>query len=78
MRPAQDHTSLAIEFVPGQVIRFRYRNWEGVVSERTARVTTLAYGSTEWHPQPQWLVQAFDMEKKAERLFALRDMVPIE
>ncbi|HXA22353.1 MAG TPA: hypothetical protein VNW90_08640 [Acetobacteraceae bacterium] len=48
------------------------------MSERTARVANLVYGSTEWHPQPQWLVQAFDMEQGAERLFALRDMVPIE
>ena len=78
MRPAQGHTCLTLEFAPGQVIRFRYRNWKGVVSERTARVTNLFYGSTEWHPQPQWLVQALDMEKSAVRLFALRDMIPIE
>jgi hypothetical protein len=78
MQPVDFHTSLAMKFVPGQVIKFRYRNWRGVVSERTARVANLVYGSTEWHPQPQWLVQAFDMEQGAERLFALRDMVPIE
>jgi predicted DNA-binding transcriptional regulator YafY len=78
MRPAPGHTPLAMHFVPGQVVRFRYRNWKGVVSERTARVTTLVYGTTEWHPQPQWLMQAFDMEKKSERTFALHDMVPIE
>ena len=78
MQPVEGQASLAMEFVAGQVIKFRYRNWKGSVSERTARVANLVYGTTEWHPQPQWLVQGFDMEKGAERLFALQDMAPFE
>jgi predicted DNA-binding transcriptional regulator YafY len=74
--PIQDQTPLAIEFASGQVIRFRYKNWQGVAAERTARVISLAYGATEWHQEPQWLLQAYDLEKNAVRLFALRDMVP--
>jgi predicted DNA-binding transcriptional regulator YafY len=64
--------------MPGQTIVFRYRNWKGDVSDRTARVISLTYGATEWHREPQWLLKAFDIEKNAERLFALRDMVPAE
>jgi len=75
--PVQDKMSLAIEFAPGQVIHFRYRNWQGVVAQRTARVIGLVYGATEWHPEAQWLLKAFDLEKGAVRLFALSDMAPV-
>jgi predicted DNA-binding transcriptional regulator YafY len=78
MLPVQNQTPLAIEFAPGQVIRFRYKNWQGVVAERTARVVSLVYGSTEWHPEPQWLLRAFDFERQDVRLFALRDMLPLK
>jgi predicted DNA-binding transcriptional regulator YafY len=73
-----DHgqSSFAVEFTPGQIIRFTYTNWQGVVAERKAQVISLVYEGTEWHPEPQWLLQAFDVEKNAVRLFALRDMVP--
>jgi hypothetical protein len=30
-----------------------------------SRVIGLVYGATEWHPEPQWLLQAFDLEKNA-------------
>ena len=71
-------SSLTVEFRPGQVIRFEYRNWQGVVATRTARVVSLSYGSTEWHPSPQWVLRAIDLEKKAMRLFALSDMKPVD
>jgi predicted DNA-binding transcriptional regulator YafY len=71
-------SAVTVEFAPGQTIHFRYRNWQGVVAERTARVICLVYGSTEWHPEPQWLLQAFDSERNAVRLFALRDMTPVD
>ena len=31
----------------------------------------LRFGSTQWHPEPQWLLQAWDVDKDAERDFAL-------
>jgi len=30
------------------------------------------WGTTEHHPEPQWLLQAFDIEKKEHRVFAMR------
>ncbi len=44
---------------------------------RTVRVIRLSYGSTEWHREPQWLLEALDVEKGAVRMFAVRDMAPI-
>jgi hypothetical protein len=33
----------------------------------------LWFGTSEWHPEEQWFLQAFDMDKREERDFALRD-----
>jgi hypothetical protein len=76
MRGQEAMPSMALQFQPGQTIRFVYRNWRGVVATRTAQIISLSYGVTEWHPEPQWLLQALDLEKNAVRLFALRDMTP--
>jgi predicted DNA-binding transcriptional regulator YafY len=35
------------------------------------------FGSTEFHPEPQWLMEAFDEEKQAIRCFAMRDIIKI-
>jgi len=43
------------------------------VSTRTITPIKPWYGSTEWHPEPQWLLTAFDHEKHANRDFALKD-----
>lgn len=71
-------SSLSAEFMPGQTMRFRYTNWQGDIATRAARVIRLTYGSNEWHKQPQWLLEAFDIEKGEVRLFALKDMLPVK
>jgi hypothetical protein len=53
---------------------FRYKNYRGEVSERTVRPIRVYHGATEWHPAPQWLLEAFDMEKDAVRAFAMADI----
>ena len=55
-------------------VRFKYRNWRGEVSERVAEPTSIWFGRTEWHPTPQWVMTATDLEKGALRHFAMRDM----
>jgi hypothetical protein len=67
-----------ITIAPGQVMKFRYKNWQGVVADRTARFEALLYTNTEWHRTPQWLVRAIDLDKGEVRLFALQDMVPLD
>lgn len=64
-----------IEPVPliGKPVKLLYRNYRGEVSNRTITPLKPWYGSTEWHPEPQWLLKAFDHEKDAERDFALAD-----
>ncbi|WKT94522.1 hypothetical protein QYR01_10485 [Brucella anthropi] len=50
-----------------------YTNYRGETSERTITPIRPWFGSTEWHPEPQWLLRAYDHNKGAERDFALKD-----
>lgn len=51
-----------------------YTNWRGERGERTIRPDRIYWGTTDWHPQPQWLLDAFDAEKGQLRTFAMKDV----
>ena len=55
-------------------LRIEYTNWRGEASVRTIVPLNIWFGSTEWHPVEQWLMRAVDIEKDAERDFALTDI----
>lgn len=57
----------------GEPVTLTYRNWRGEVAERAIIPRRVWFGSTDWHPEPQWLLTAWDVEKNAERDFALKD-----
>jgi len=57
-------------------VAFAYRNWRGEVSERHVRIIGIRFGSSEWHPEPQLLLRAFDLDKGEEREFAVNDIGP--
>lgn len=48
-----------------------YTNWKGERSVRTVTPRLFFWGSTNYHPDPQWLMTAIDEDKNAERTFAL-------
>ena len=50
-----------------------YTNWRGETALRTIIPKRVWFGSTDWHSEPQWLLSAIDVEKNAERDFALKD-----
>lgn len=54
-------------------VTLTYTNWKGETAQRTIIPRRVWWGSTEWHPEPQWLLTAFDVGKEAERDFALKD-----
>lgn len=54
-----------------------YRNYRGEVAERRLQPIRVDFGSTDRHPHPQWLLIAYDLDKKAERTFALKDFNPL-
>jgi predicted DNA-binding transcriptional regulator YafY len=55
-------------------IEILYTNYRGETARRKIVPWSLRYGSTEYHPEPQWLLEAFDLEKKAGRTFAMHDI----
>lgn len=65
---------MTIEVMPLRRLAFRYRNWRGEVADRTVTVRGLHWGSTEWHPEPGWLLEAVDDSTQEVRLFSMRDM----
>ena len=54
-------------------ITLTYTNWRGETAQRTITPKRIWWGATDWHPEPQWLLTAFDAEKQADRDFALKD-----
>lgn len=56
------------------VVEIDYTNWRGERSVRRVHVFGIVFKSTEWHPEPQYLLWAVDLSKRAERYFAMRDI----
>jgi len=54
-------------------VELTYTNWRGETAVRKIRPLHIWFGATDWHPEAQWLLRAFDVEKQAERDFALKD-----
>jgi formamidopyrimidine-DNA glycosylase len=52
----------------------RYTNYRLETSLRRVLPQRSYYGSTSWHPQKQWLLDAFDLDKGEIRTFALADI----
>lgn len=54
-----------------------YTNYRGETAVRVFKPLNLYWGSSEWHPEPQWLMDGWDEEKQQSRTFALKDMRPV-
>jgi|GEM_PF-2408058 len=52
-------------------LKINYTNWRGETAERTVMPQSIYFGSTRWHPEPQWLLRALDMNRLEDRDFAL-------
>jgi hypothetical protein len=53
-----------------RILTGTYTNWKNEVAKRSFIPSKLWFGSTDWHPEPQWLLTAWDVEKQAWRDFA--------
>lgn len=53
--------------------KLTYTNHRGETAQRIITPLFMLYGETEWHPEPQWLIHAFDHEKREVSDFALKD-----
>lgn len=59
------------------LIKFIYKNWKGKVTIREVDPVMLWFGKTEYHnsKEEQWFLKAIDVDKEAERDFALKDII---
>jgi hypothetical protein len=57
-----------------ETVRIVYTNYRSETSIRTVVPRAIEFGASEWHPEPQWLLLATDVEKQAERSFAMKDI----
>ncbi len=60
---------------PAKEVVIDYTNWRGERGPRRIVPTgRMWFGSNEWHTEPQWLMEAIDVEKGAVRTFAVNDI----
>lgn len=57
------------------VVRIKYKNYRGEVGFRDILPKKIWYGSTDWHKDEQWLLDAIDLKKDALRNFAIKDIL---
>ena len=57
-----------------KVVNILYTNYRGETAIRKIIPKKIWFGSTDWHPGEQWLLDAEDLEKKADRSFAMKDI----
>lgn len=56
---------------------FWYRNHRGAEAYRRVIPIELREGTSEYYPEKQWLLRAYDLEKEAIREFALAKMAGV-
>ena len=52
-------------------IKVKYKNWQGEVGVRTIIPEKVWYGNTDYHKEDQWLMDVWDVDKDAERTYAM-------
>lgn len=57
-----------------KIVEIDYTNYRGERGVRQIQPKKLFFGSNEWHPKEQWLLEALDLSKKADRLFAMSEI----
>lgn len=53
-------------------VKIDYTNWRNERGIRAIIPHKIYFGSNEWHPTPQYLLEAWDVEKEAFRTFSLQ------
>lgn len=79
MRTGEADGPLAfLKLEPKHVVIIDYTNWRGERAERKVIPGRFVYEATEWHPEEQWILYAFDVERNNERGFALLNIHSIK
>ncbi len=65
--------SLAMPDLTGPVL-IHYTNHRGETAYRRIQPISLLWRESEWHPEPQWILTADDLDKRDVRSFAMKDI----
>jgi hypothetical protein magn03005560 len=57
-----------------QIITMVYTNYKGKTAVRRVLPKEIFFGHTDWHSEEQWLMTAYDIDKEADRTFAMKDI----
>jgi hypothetical protein len=60
---------------PEQVVTIGYLNHRGEISIRTIIPTYFGWGKNDYHPEPTFLLDAYDLDKRAHRTFAMNNVL---
>jgi hypothetical protein len=63
-----------VERLRGESVLIFYTNHRGERTWRKILPRGIRFAATEWHPEPQWLLDATDLERGVERSFAMQDI----
>ena len=56
-------------------VKILYNNWKGETKYRNIIPKSIEFKETEWHKERQWILNALDIDKNAERAFAVKDIL---
>ncbi len=62
------------ELASSRAVYIHYTNWRGETAWRHILPLEIRWRYTDWHPQAQYLLRARDLDRKAERDFAMKDI----
>lgn len=57
-----------------KAVRVLYTNYRGETTIRRVLPKSIWFGSCEWYPSEQWLLDVIDLERSVERVFALKNI----
>lgn len=57
-----------------EIVTILYTNYKGKTALRKIIPKNITFAHNEWHTEDQWLMTAFDLEKAADRTFAMKDI----
>lgn len=63
-----------MEDIKKETVSIVYTNYRGKTETRKIIPKKIWFGKTEWHTEEQWLLDACDLGKQAERSFSMKDI----
>jgi len=54
-----------------KIVTFTYTNYKNITATRIVRPKLMYWGFTDYHKEVQWLLVAYDIDRKADRTFAM-------